>query len=103
MSSPHFLFVGISSFRPEDSEGSTAIPTPQMPTKNPCDFNYMVAAVGTGVHYKTPIGPVRLDLGYNLNPAVFPVRNKTGTKDLIAPHIETLHRFNIFFSIGQTF
>jgi outer membrane protein assembly complex protein YaeT len=73
-------------------------------TSSPCDFNYMVAAVGTGVHYKTPIGPVRLDIGYNLNPAVFPVRSVTGTKNApIAPHIETLHRFNIFFSIGQTF
>ncbi len=74
-------------------------------TNSPCDFNYMVAAIGTGVHYKTPIGPVRLDLGYNLNPAVFPVRNPTGPgiPPRIPPHIETLHRFNFFFSIGQTF
>ncbi len=76
-----------------------------VPTASPCDFNYVVAAVGTGVHYKTPIGPVRLDLGYNLNPAVFPVRNATGSGNppSIPPHIETLHRLNIFFSIGQTF
>jgi len=84
---------------------STTIPPPNMPTKSPCDFNYMVAAVGTGIHYKTPIGPVRFDLGYNLNPAVFPVRNRTGPgiPPSILPHIETLHHFNFFFSIGQTF
>lgn len=68
-----------------------------------CNFNYVAAAVGAGVHYKTPIGPVRLDLGYNLNPATFPVRNFTGSNQTVQPHIETLRRFNIFFSIGQTF
>jgi hypothetical protein len=46
---------------------------------------------------------VRIDLGYNLNPAVFPIRNFTGANNAIAPHIETLRRLNIFFSIGQTF
>ena len=69
-----------------------------------CDFNYLAAAVGTGVHYKTPIGPVRIDFGYNLNRATFPVRDITGpTTNPIAPHIENLRRLNIFFSIGQTF
>ncbi len=73
------------------------------PVAAACDFNYVAAAVGAGVHYKTPIGPVRLDLGYNLNPATFPVRNPTGSNGSIPPHIETLRRLNIFFSIGQTF
>ena len=64
-----------------------------------CDFNYMVHAVGGGVRYKTPIGPIRVDLGYNLNPAVFQIRTPlTGL-----PRSDTLRRFNIFFSIGQTF
>lgn len=65
-----------------------------------CDFNFVAHAIGTGVRYKTPIGPVRIDFGYNLNPAVFPI------KDPIAPavpHYETIRRFNVFFSIGQTF
>jgi len=65
-----------------------------------CDFNFIAHAIGTGVRYKTPIGPVRVDFGYNLNPAVFPI------KDPIAPavpHYETIRRFNLFFSIGQTF
>jgi len=84
---------------------STTIPTQKNPTKSPCDFNYLAVAVGSGVHYKTPIGPVRIDFGYNLNPAVFPVRNATGPGNppIIPHHIETLRRLNIFFSIGQTF
>ena len=76
---------------------------PAAPSASPCDFNYLAAAIGTGVHYKTPIGPVRIDFGYNLNPAVFPVRNATGENGSIPHHIETLRRLNIFFSIGQTF
>lgn len=67
-------------------------------TKN-CDFNFIAHAVGGGVRYKTPIGPIRVDLGYNLNPAVFQVRAPiTGS-----PYTDTMRRFNIFFSIGQTF
>lgn len=64
-----------------------------------CEFNYLSQAIGTGIRYKTPIGPVRIDLGYNLNPPVFPVRI-----DVVkGPHSETVRRLNLFFSIGQTF
>ncbi|MCU1308201.1 MAG: surface antigen [Acidobacteriaceae bacterium] len=62
-----------------------------------CDFNYVSHAVGAGLRYKTPIGPVRVDVGYNLNPTVFPIRTTT------PPQSETLRRFNFYFSIGQTF
>ncbi len=69
-------------------------------TNLPCDLNYISHAVGLGVRYRTPVGPVRVDFGYNLNPPTFPVRKPTDTTD---PHFETLGRFNFFFSIGQTF
>jgi outer membrane protein insertion porin family len=65
-----------------------------------CDFNFIAHAVGTGVRYKTPIGPVRIDFGYNLNPAMFPIKDPIAPE---VPHYETMRRFNIFFSIGQTF
>jgi outer membrane protein assembly complex protein YaeT len=65
-----------------------------------CDFSFISHAVGTGIRYKTPIGPVRVDLGYNLNPAVFPIKQPIAPA---VPHYETIRRFNIFFSIGQTF
>jgi outer membrane protein assembly complex protein YaeT len=65
-----------------------------------CDFNFIAHAIGTGVRYKTPIGPVRIDFGYNLNPAVFPIKDPIPPA---VPHYETIRRFNLFFSIGQTF
>jgi len=64
-----------------------------------CDFSYMSQALGTGVRYRTPIGPIRVDLGYNLNPPVFPVKEPpTGL-----PYSEQVRHFNFYFSIGQTF
>ncbi|HYZ73796.1 MAG TPA: POTRA domain-containing protein, partial [Chthoniobacterales bacterium] len=32
------------------------------------DFNYAVQAPGFGIRYRTPLGPVRVDLAYTLNP-----------------------------------
>ncbi len=63
-----------------------------------CSFNYTSHALGAGLRYKTPIGPVRVDFGYNLNPPTFSVRTPTAQA-----RTETLKRFNFYFSIGQTF
>ena len=60
-----------------------------------CDLNYLSHAFGGGLRYQTPIGPVRVDFGYNLNPPTFPIRSEGRS--------ETLRHFNLFFSIGQTF
>jgi outer membrane protein assembly complex protein YaeT len=62
-----------------------------------CDFNFVTHSIGTGIRYRTPIGPIRVDLGYNINPATFPVN-----QNLTNP-TQQVRRFNIFFSIGQTF
>ena len=71
-----------------------------------CDFSYMSQAVGLGVRYHTPIGPVRVDFGYNLNPPVFPVKDPcsgvTGTCTAV-PNVEQVRHFNFYFSLGQTF
>ena len=60
-----------------------------------CNYSYNPQAIGIGLRYKTPVGPVRGDIGYNLNPTRYPVR-EDGT-------VETLRHWNYFFSIGQTF
>lgn len=60
-----------------------------------CSFNYNPQAVGAGIRYKTPIGPVRLDFGYDLNPPLFPIQRES--------RIDRLAHFNFYFSIGQTF
>ena len=84
----------------------------ESPLTNRCSFNYLSHAVGTGIRYKTPIGPVRVDIGYNLNPTVFPrycINAPCGTGPNGLPiatapgDVHTLSRFNFFFSIGQTF
>ncbi|OFV98327.1 MAG: outer membrane protein assembly factor BamA [Acidobacteria bacterium RIFCSPLOWO2_02_FULL_61_28] len=61
---------------------------------HPQDFRYLVHAAGLGLRYRTPVGPARFDLGYNLNPTrvVLP----TGS-------VQTLSRWQFLFSIGQSF
>jgi outer membrane protein insertion porin family len=77
----------------------------QQSTANQCDYSYISHAIGVGVRYKTPIGPVRFDFGYNLNPPAFP---SLQTPDPNNPSVTVFvpqhaRRFNVFFSIGQTF
>ena len=67
----------------------------QNTTTPSCNFNYISHAIGSGVRYRTPIGPVSFDLGYNVNPPVFPIAQQN--------RFQTLGHFNFFFSIGQTF
>ena len=33
----------------------------------------LLACGGPGARYKTPVGPIRVDFSYNLNPPVYPV------------------------------
>lgn len=65
-----------------------------------CNFNYFSHAVGLGARYKTPVGPVRLDFSYNLNPPAYPVIYDFNGSD---PHEAQAPHFNFFFSIGQSF
>ena len=49
-----------------------------------------------GLRYKTPVGPVRFDVGYNFNPTRYPVQEKR-------IRWKRLRHINFYFSIGQTF
>jgi outer membrane protein assembly factor BamA len=73
------------------------------PAAGVCDFNYMSAAVGGGIRYRTPVGPLSFDIGYNLNPPAFPVAAPPPATPPVAPFSQVLRRFNFFFNIGQTF
>jgi outer membrane protein insertion porin family len=65
-----------------------------------CNFNYYSHAVGVGLRYATPVGPIRVDFSYNLNPPIYPVFDDyTGA----APYVGQASHFNFFFSIGQSF
>jgi outer membrane protein insertion porin family len=65
-----------------------------------CDFNYFSHDVGVGARYKTPVGPIRLDFSYNVNPPVYPVIYDF---DNNPPHQGHAAHFNFFFSIGESF
>ena len=81
------------------------------------DFNYTVHAAGFGVRYRTPVGPVRVDLAYSINPPSY-VGFKGNIRDLLAcnpglplsslPAVcqgvkQNVGHFQFFFTIGQTF
>ena len=65
-----------------------------------CDFNYFSHAIGLGARYKTPVGPIRADFSYNLNPPIYPVIYDFNGS---LPHVGQASHFNFFFSIGQSF
>ena len=70
-----------------------------------CSFNYWSHAIGLGLRYRTPIGPIRVDTSYNLNPPYYPeVYNyQSSTSNVPQPQTGQAGHFNFFFSIGQTF
>lgn len=69
------------------------------------DFDYMVHAVGFGLRYKTPVGPVRLDLAYSINSPRFQYEPRDNlTSGPTGPPVTTrINRFQFHFSLGQTF
>jgi len=70
---------------------------------NNSGYDYTSHAVGVGVRYKTPIGPLRFDFGYNLNPTrYFQTVTTTGSQTTTL-ETQRLRHFNVFFSIGQPF
>ena len=85
--------------------------------RNEQDFDYMVHAVGFGLRYKTPIGPVRADLAYSINPPHFvgfngslqqllacnPALPPSELPSVCTPVSQGVSHFQFFFSIGQTF
>jgi len=85
--------------------------------QSPQDFDYMVHDVGFGIRYKTPVGPVRVDLAYSINPPSFVGFSGTPSQILscnpntplnqlpkyCASTSQSVSHFQFFFSIGQTF
>ncbi|MEP6594171.1 MAG: BamA/TamA family outer membrane protein, partial [Acidobacteriota bacterium] len=49
--------------------------------------------VGPGLRYQTPIGPIRADIGYQLNPI----------PGLLVNGVPEARRFRFHFSVGQAF
>ncbi len=82
--------------------------------QGPCSFNDFSHALGAGLRYHTPVGPIRFDFSYNLNPPIYPVNinygiptpaiNPSGIPGWAsAPYLGQAPHINIFFSLGQAF
>lgn len=79
------------------------------------DFNYMVHAVGFGVRYRTPVGPIRGDIAYSINPPSYLgfsgsaeqlLQCNPGAQELPSfcqSTRQNVSHLQFFFSIGQTF
>ncbi|HVZ84972.1 MAG TPA: POTRA domain-containing protein, partial [Terracidiphilus sp.] len=94
------------------ADTSTNPPTPPAPTgtststgvPGSCSFNYFSHAAGIGLRYHTPVGPIRLDFSYNLNPPIYPVNiDYSHSNPYDDQHVGAASHFNFFFSLGQTF
>jgi outer membrane protein insertion porin family len=68
------------------------------------ELNYFAHTIGLGLRYATPVGPIRVDLGYQINRPFFVVPCVTGTPANPPCFKETrLPRLQIFFNLGSTF
>ncbi len=73
------------------------------------ELNYFAHTVGLGFRYATPVGPIRIDLGYQLNRPKFvvPLPCPSSTPDCQAGSqgfsSTRLPGFQIFFNLGATF
>lgn len=68
---------------------------------SPADFDYTSHAVGVGFRFKTPVGPLSFDLGYNLNPPRYNV--VTEINGVSSTEVQRLANFQFFLSFGQSF
>jgi outer membrane protein insertion porin family len=90
-------------------------PTPVFDTPTHCEFNctnelnYFSHTVGFGVRYATPVGPIRVDLGYQINRPLFVIPVPVpggGVNPNTCPTVcegTRLAKFQVFFNLGPSF
>jgi len=104
---PHDMLKGLMRWHQDNPQlcltGGTT--NPQCFTQfNNSGYDYTSHAFGIGIRYKTPIGPLRFDFGYNLNPTrYFKATQFNSEGQPTAYEGQHLPPFNLFFSIGQPF
>ncbi len=101
---PQEMLPSLGRFRQPDRQ--FCVQPPPTGTTSQCSYNYASHAVGLGVRYQTPIGPLRFDFGYNLNPPYFPSYTNLTTSGGVETGTFGYQRaghFNFSFSVGQSF
>ena len=107
---PHDLLKGVLRWH----QANPNLCLPSSTTNTQCitqfgnsGYDYTSHAIGVGVRYKTPIGPLRFDFGYNLNPTryfqLFSSTDALTNVTTTTVEAQRLRHFNVFFSIGQPF
>jgi outer membrane protein assembly factor BamA len=92
---------------PAQPQGPTNVPVCITNCTN--ELNYFAHTVGFGVRYKTPVGPIRIDLGYQINRPRFvisipcPSNITTCQPGSLGVQGARLSGFQIFFNLGSTF
>ncbi len=92
----------------------TLIPDPNNPTGpqiTTCtancsnELNYFAHTIGFGIRYATPVGPIRIDLGYQINRPFFVVPCSTTIPNPTPACLKgtQLPRLQIFFNLGSSF
>jgi outer membrane protein insertion porin family len=71
------------------------------------ELNYFAHTVGFGIRYSTPVGPIRVDLGYQINRPFFvvpcvPITSSTPANPQCFKGAQ-LPRLQIFFNLGSIF
>ncbi len=94
-------------YTPSGNATSTGVP-------GVCSFNDFSHSLGAGLRYHTPVGPIRFDFSYNLNPPIYPVNINYGISTPSpnplgipgyeqGPYLGQAPHINFFFSLGQAF
>jgi len=65
------------------------------------ELNYFSNTVGFGLRYATPVGPIRIDLGYELNRPEFVIPCKNNIP--LCQQGARLPKLQIFFNLGSSF
>ena len=92
-----------------DPNNPTGPAIPTCVTNCTNELNYFAHTVGFGVRYKTPVGPIRIDFGYQLNRPAFVIpipcpSNAAGCQvGSLGQQGTRLPGFQVFFNLGSTF
>jgi len=64
------------------------------------ELNYFSHTIGVGLRYATPVGPIRVDVGYELNGRI---RHPCKNGAVLCQEGTRLPKIQFFFNLGSSF